>query len=61
MVDDTVCEIRKPWMLMVGETSAVVVTQTFRDDRGYELALDWKTVSIAHMMELSDADSSASV
>jgi len=46
---------------MVGETSAVVVTQTFRDDRGYELALDWKTVSIAHMMELSDADSSASV
>ena len=54
MVNSSTYDILEPWMVMVGETSAVIATQTRKDDRGFEVAMDWKTVSIAHMLELSD-------
>lgn len=54
MVNSTIYDTHQPWMLTIGESSAVIVTQTRKDDKGYELALEWKTVSITHMMELSD-------
>ena len=54
LVNSTTYDITEPWMVTVGESSAVVVTQTRKDEKGYELALDWKTVSIAHMLEFSD-------
>ena len=54
LVNSSTYDITEPWMVMVGESSAVVATQTRKDDKGYELALDWKTVSIAHMLEFSD-------
>jgi hypothetical protein len=54
MVNSSTYDILEPWMVMVGETSAVIATQTRKDDRGFEIAMDWKTVSIAHMLELSD-------
>lgn len=56
MVNSTIYDIREPWMIMIGETSAVIATQTRKDDRGYEVVVDWKTVSIQHMMELSDLE-----
>jgi hypothetical protein len=56
MVNSTTYDIREPWMIMIGETSAVVATQTRKDDRGYEVVLDWKTVSIQHKMEFSDLE-----
>jgi hypothetical protein len=56
MVDATVYDVREPWMVMVGESSVIVATQTRKDDRGYEVALDWKTVSIPHMMQFSDLE-----
>ena len=54
LVNNTTYDITEPWMVTVGESSAVVVTQSRKDDKGYELAMDWKTVSIAHMLEFSD-------
>jgi hypothetical protein len=54
MVNSTTYDIHEPWMVIPGDTSAVIVTQTRTDDRGYEIAEDWRTVSIAHMMEFSD-------
>ena len=54
LVNSTTYDILEPWMVMVGETSAVVATHTRKDEKGYELALDWKTVSISHMLEFSD-------
>jgi hypothetical protein len=57
MVNNTVYDIREPWMLTVGELSAIIVTQTRKDDRDYEVALDWRTVSIPHVIEFSDLDS----
>ena len=56
MVNNTVYDILEPWMLTIGESSAIVVTHTRKDDRGYEVALDWRTVSIPHMIEFSDLE-----
>jgi len=56
MVNSSAYDVLEPWMVMVGEISAVIATQTRKDDRGFELALDWKTVSIAHMLGLSDVN-----
>jgi hypothetical protein len=58
MVNSTTYDVREPWMLMVGPTSAVIATETQKTDRGHEIALDWKTVSIHHMMEFADLPSS---
>lgn len=54
MVNSTIYDINEPWMMIVGNSSAVVVTRTRKDDGGYEVAEDWRTVAIAHMMEFSD-------
>jgi hypothetical protein len=56
LVNNTVYDIFEQWMITIGESSAVIVTQARKDDRGYETALDWRTVSISHMLELSDID-----
>jgi hypothetical protein len=54
MVNSAICDIREPWILMIGPTSAVVATDTPKTDRGNEIALDWRTVSIHQMLEFSD-------
>ncbi len=54
LVNNTTYDVTEPWMVTVGESSAVIVTQARKDDKGFELALDWKTVSISHMLEFSD-------
>ena len=54
MVNNTAYDVREPWMVFIGESSAIVATQTHKDERGVEVATDWKTVSINHMMEFSD-------
>ncbi|HSV13775.1 MAG TPA: hypothetical protein VLI90_05920 [Tepidisphaeraceae bacterium] len=56
LVNNTTYDVTEPWMVTVGETSAVIVTQSRKDEKGYELALDWRTVSISHMLEFSDLD-----
>jgi hypothetical protein len=54
LVNNTTYDVLEPWMIMVGESSAIVATQTKRDDRGYRLAMEWRTVSISHMIEFQD-------
>lgn len=56
VVNSTAYDITEPWMVLVGKSSAVIVTSVRTDDRGYTLADDWRTVSIAHMVEFSDID-----
>jgi hypothetical protein len=56
MVSNTTYDIRAPWMLMPGETSAVVATRTRKDDRGLEVITEWKTISISHILEFGDLD-----
>lgn len=56
MVNNSVYEVLEPWMIIVGDSSAVIVTQSRQDDRGYKTALDWRTISISHILEFSDLD-----
>jgi hypothetical protein len=54
LVNNTVIDVHEPGLVIVGETSAVVATQTELDDKGVRVATDWKTLSIAHMLEFAD-------
>jgi hypothetical protein len=56
MVNGTTYDVTEPWMMTIGETSAIVVTQSRQDERGYRVALDWRTISIAHIVEFQDLD-----
>jgi hypothetical protein len=56
LVNSTLYDIFEPWMIIVGKTSAVIVTQVGKDDKGVRTADDWRTVSIAHMVEFSDLE-----
>jgi hypothetical protein len=58
MVNSTIYDVTTPWMLFVTESSATVATEVGKTDRGYDFALDWKTVSIHHMMEFTDLPAS---
>jgi hypothetical protein len=39
---------------VIGRSSAVVPVETVVDDRGVRVALDWKTISISHIVEFVD-------
>lgn len=54
LVNNTAYDVNESWMIFMGETSAIVATQTRTDDRGYHIALDWRTISISHIVELAD-------
>ena len=56
LVNNTVIDILEPGMVIFGESSAVIATQTMKDDRGVRVATDWRTISISHMLEFSDID-----
>ncbi len=47
-------DIRQPGSVIVGESSAVVPTDTVIDDRGVHVARDWKTIAISHIVEFID-------
>ena len=46
--------MREPGAVILGESSAVVPTDTVIDDRGVRVARDWKTISISHIVEFVD-------
>jgi hypothetical protein len=56
LVNGTTYDVVEPWMITIGETSAIVVTHVRKDDLGYETAMDWRTISISHILELSDLE-----
>jgi len=58
LVNNSVYDILDPGMIIVGDSSAVVATQNIRDKKGHRVTTDWRTVSIAHMFEFSDLQSS---
>jgi hypothetical protein len=54
LVNNSTIDILEPGMAIIGQSSAIVATRTERDDLGVRVALDWKTISIAHILEFSD-------
>jgi len=56
LANTTPYDVIEPWMITIGDTSAIVVTHVRKDDFGYETALDWRTISISHILEFSDLE-----
>jgi hypothetical protein len=52
--NSSVIDIRRRGSVILGESSAVVPTDTVIDDRGVPVARDWKTISISHIVEFVD-------
>ena len=53
LVNNTAYDILDPGMIIVGDGSAVIATQNVRDEAGHRVTTDWRTISIAHMLEFS--------
>jgi hypothetical protein len=58
LVNSTTYDIHDPGMVIVGDSGAVIATQKIRDEKGHRVTTDWRTGSIAHMLEFSDLQSS---
>jgi len=54
LVNNTTYDILDPGMVIVGDSSAVIATQNVRDESGHRVTTDWRTISIAHMLEFSE-------
>jgi hypothetical protein len=54
LVNNSTYDILDPGMIIVGDSSAVIATQNIRDDKGHRVTTDWRTISIAHMLEFAD-------
>ena len=55
MVNNTTFDISEPWMIIAGDSSAIILANPeFREDKGHQIVHDWKTVSIHHMLEFND-------
>ena len=56
LLDGRSLDVTGPRRVTVGEKSAIVVTETRKVYRGYEVAMDWTTISIPHITEFSDIE-----
>jgi hypothetical protein len=57
--DGTAIAVTEPGMIIVGPSSAVVPTE-FGKEEGERVALRWRTVALAHMVQFSDLDEAIS-
>jgi hypothetical protein len=54
--NNTTIDVIDPGLVVVGPTSAVMPIQTAKDDLGYTLVTQWRTIALNHMVEFSDLD-----
>lgn len=50
--NNSTIDVLEPGSVIVGKSSAVVPMEIARDDKGFRVATDWKTISISHIVEL---------
>ena len=51
--DGTTIDVRKPTMVMVGLSSATLPTKFRKDDEGYDVVADWRTVALSHIVQFT--------
>jgi hypothetical protein len=56
LTNDSTIDVHEPGLVIVGPTSAVMPIQTTRDDLGYTLVTQWRTIALSHMMEFADIE-----
>jgi hypothetical protein len=52
--NSTTIDVLEPGAVIVGETSAVLPVEWGVDERKYRIALNWKTISIDHIVEFQE-------
>jgi hypothetical protein len=56
LTNNSTIDITNPGLVVVGPTSAIMPIQTAKDDFGYTLVTQWRTVALSHMMEFTDRE-----
>jgi hypothetical protein len=56
LTNNTTIDVADPGLVVVGPTSAVMPIQTAKDDLGYTLVTQWRTIALNHMVELPDIE-----
>ncbi len=56
LTNNTTLDVTNPGVVVVGRTSAVLPIRTSKDDFGYTLVDQWRTVALSHMAEFVDPD-----
>jgi hypothetical protein len=54
--DGTMIDIKRPGMVIIGLSSAVLPTRFTKDETGAQVASDWRTVALSHMVQFSDIE-----
>jgi hypothetical protein len=56
LTNNSTIDITNPGLVVVGPTSAIMPIQTAKDDFGYTLVTQWRTIALSHMMEFTDIE-----
>jgi hypothetical protein len=56
--NNSAIDVQSPGDLVMGQTSVTMPMDVRRDDKGYEVARSWRTISIAHIVEFIDIEPS---
>jgi hypothetical protein len=54
--DGTKIVVRQPGMVIVGLSSAIVPTEFTKDSEGMQVAKDWRTVALAHIVQFTEVN-----
>ena len=54
--NNTTIDITDAGLVIVGPTSAVMPIQTAKDDFGYTLVTQWRTIALSRMVEFADIE-----
>jgi hypothetical protein len=54
--NNTTIDVTDAGLVIVGPTSAVMPIQTAKDDFGYTLVTQWRTIALSHLVEFADID-----
>jgi hypothetical protein len=56
LTNNSTIDITQSGLVIVGPTSAIMPIQIAKDDFGYTLVTQWRTVALSHMMEFTDIE-----
>ena len=56
LTNNSTIDITEPGLVVVGPTSAIMPLQTMKDDVGYTIVTQWRTIATSHMMEFVDIE-----
>ena len=52
--DGTSLEVPEPGMVIIGRTTAILPSEWGRDEQGFRVAENWRTISLLHIVQFSD-------